>query len=240
MAFTCTASGTNAAGRGGRGFFDDGFEAAPFADEEEIGLGQVLRAEGAVLWYEYDFGDDWRHRIEVEKIAPAEPGVAYPRCTGGRRAAPPADDIGGIWGLEEIVYLVAHPEEDPPDHLEDLVFQLRDEGYDPGAFDPADLHLREVPGRRSCAVGRRRLPHRGSSGRDEASAVTELLDAVAGTDVGLAPRRVAAISALTMAKLGDARDILRDAAVSGPDGSRHVAAGVLAGLGEESSGARRR
>ena len=119
-----------------------GFWASSFADEEEAELGKVLRAEGAVLGYTYDFGDDWQHRIEVEKIMPLDPGAAYPRCTGGRRAEPPAEDIGGIWGLEEIVYLVGHPEEEPPEHLEDLVAELRDEGYDPGAFDPAELTRR--------------------------------------------------------------------------------------------------
>jgi hypothetical protein len=71
------------------------------------------------------------------------------------------------------------------------------------------------------------------AGRDEASAVTQLLDAIPDTDPELAGRRVAAISALTMAKPNDARAILRDAAASGPDGRRHVAAGVLAQLGEE-------
>jgi hypothetical protein len=125
-----------------RSFSDSGYGAATFADEEEAGLGKVLRNEGAVLWYVYDFGDDWRHRIEVEKIRPLDPDVAYPRCTGGRRAVLPAEDIGGIWGLEEVVYLVTHPEADPPEHFEDLVAQLRDEGYDPGAFDPAELTRR--------------------------------------------------------------------------------------------------
>ena len=112
------------------------------SDEEETDLGKVLRAEGSVLEYEYDFGDDWRHRIVVEKIAPLDPGVRYPRCTGGRRAAPPAEDIGGIWGLEEIVYLVGHPEEDLPEHLEDVVCDLRDQGYDPDEFDPGELTSR--------------------------------------------------------------------------------------------------
>jgi hypothetical protein len=69
---------------------------AAFANEEEAGLGKVLRTEGAVLWYVYDFGDDWRHRIEVEKVVPLDAGVTYPRCTGGRRAAPPTEDIGGM------------------------------------------------------------------------------------------------------------------------------------------------
>ncbi len=119
-----------------------GYMAAAFADEEEADLGKVLRAEGAVLEYVYDFGDSWLHRIEAEKIMPLDPGVTYPRCTGGRRAAPPAEDIGGIWGLEEVVYLVTHPEADPPEHFEDLVCHLREKGYDPGAFDPAELTAR--------------------------------------------------------------------------------------------------
>jgi len=128
---------------GDREFSDGGgFGAVTFADEEEADLGKVLRAEGAVLWYVYDFGDDWRHRIDVEKVMPLDPGVTYPRCTGGRRAAPPAEDIGGIWGLDEIAYLVTHPEENPPEHFEDLVSDLRDRGYDPGAFDPAELTRR--------------------------------------------------------------------------------------------------
>jgi hypothetical protein len=108
-------------------------------DEEEASLGKILRAEGAVLWYVYDFGDDWRHRIEVEKVLPPDAGARYPRCTGGRRAAPPAEDIGGVWGLSEVAYLVTHPEAEPPEHFEYLVRHLRDKGYDPAAFDPAEL-----------------------------------------------------------------------------------------------------
>lgn len=118
---------------------DSGFFGPPVADEENAALGSALPAEGAVLWYEYDFGDSWRHRIEVEKIIPLDPQVTYPRCTGGRRAGSPAEDIGGVWGLEEIVYLIGHPQEIPPEHFEDLVSDLRKTGYDPRAFDPAEL-----------------------------------------------------------------------------------------------------
>jgi len=60
----------------------------------------VAGAERAKVVYRYDFGDDWRHDIAVEKIIPAEPGVAYPRCAGGRRDAPP-EDCGGIWVFNE-------------------------------------------------------------------------------------------------------------------------------------------
>jgi Plasmid pRiA4b ORF-3-like protein len=112
---------------------------AASADEEEASLGKILRTEGAVLWYVYDFGDYWRHRIEVEKVLPLDAGTRYPRCTGGRRAAPPAEDIGGVWGLSEVVYLVTHPEAEVPEDFEYLVPYLRDKGYDPAAFDPAEL-----------------------------------------------------------------------------------------------------
>src|SRR6266700_5051627 len=69
-------------------------------DEATATLAQVAGAERAKVVYSYDFGDDWRHDIVVEKITPAEPGVAYPRCTGGRREAPP-EDCGGIWAFNE-------------------------------------------------------------------------------------------------------------------------------------------
>jgi len=69
-------------------------------DEATATLAQVTGAELAKVVYSYDFGDDWRHDIVVEKIIPAEPGVAYPRCTGGRREAPP-EDCGGIWAFNE-------------------------------------------------------------------------------------------------------------------------------------------
>ncbi len=68
--------------------------------ERTVALAQVAAAERAKVVYVCDFGDDWRHDVVVEKIVPAEPGVAYPGCTGGRRAAP-REDCGGIWAFNE-------------------------------------------------------------------------------------------------------------------------------------------
>src|SRR5260370_14346293 len=64
-------------------------------DETTATLAQVAGAERAKVVYSYDFGDDWRHDIVVEKIIPAEPGVAYPRCTGGRRGWAPQGGVRG-------------------------------------------------------------------------------------------------------------------------------------------------
>jgi hypothetical protein len=121
---------------------DPGFPSRSLADEEDAALGDVLRSEGMTLGYEYDFGDSWVHRIEAEKIVPADPSASYPRCIQGRRASPPAEDIGGIWGLEAICHLVTHPEAEPPEHFEDLVQHLRENGFDPATFEPSDLTRR--------------------------------------------------------------------------------------------------
>jgi hypothetical protein len=64
-------------------------------DESGVALAQVAGEVRAKIGYVYDFGDDWRHDLAVEAIVPAEPGVRYPRCTGGRGAAP-EEDSGGI------------------------------------------------------------------------------------------------------------------------------------------------
>jgi hypothetical protein len=55
--------------------------------------------------YTYDFGDDWEHDLVLEAIMPAEKGVAYPRCTGGRRQCPP-EDCGGVRGYLEFVEIM--------------------------------------------------------------------------------------------------------------------------------------
>jgi hypothetical protein len=63
----------------------------PMIHEEAVRLEQVAPRPGAALEYTYDLGDEWRHRIEVEDIIPAEPGVLYPTCVAGRGLAPEED-----------------------------------------------------------------------------------------------------------------------------------------------------
>jgi hypothetical protein len=77
---------------------DDGWSER--GDESAVALAQVAAEERAKAVYLYDFGDDWRHDLVVEKILPAAPGVAYPRCTGGREQAP-GEGTGGIWAFNE-------------------------------------------------------------------------------------------------------------------------------------------
>lgn len=106
--------------------------------EAPVTLEQVAPAVKSKILYTYDFGDDWDHDIVVEKILDRDPSVTYPRCTGGRRAAPP-EDCGGIWGYAELIDVLkdpSHPEHD--DRLEWLGLDNASE------FDPAEFSAEEV------------------------------------------------------------------------------------------------
>jgi hypothetical protein len=74
-------------------------------DESAVALAQVAGAVKDKVVYVYDFGDDWRHDLVVEAITAAEPGVRYPRCTGGK-GAPPEEDSGGITAHNQAANLV--------------------------------------------------------------------------------------------------------------------------------------
>jgi hypothetical protein len=56
--------------------------------------------------YVYDMGDNWQHRIIVQGLKAAEPGVRYPQFLGGERRCPP-EDCGGFPGYYEFLENIA-------------------------------------------------------------------------------------------------------------------------------------
>ncbi|GAB3243281.1 plasmid pRiA4b ORF-3 family protein [Kineosporia babensis] len=72
-------------------------------------LVQLLSTKGDKLVYRYDA---WEHQVAVEEALTPSEDASYPRCTGGRRAAPPEDsgDIKGYANLLEILENPDHPE----------------------------------------------------------------------------------------------------------------------------------
>ena len=86
---------------------DDGEGWQPPKDERHVRLSAVTQ-DGSSFMYIYDFGDYWRHKIEVEKVLSAEPGTRLPACVGGRRACPP-EDCGGTWGYEGLLEAIQDP-----------------------------------------------------------------------------------------------------------------------------------
>jgi len=104
---------------------------ARLEDEATIRLRAAL-AEGARrLLHRYDFGDDWKHMLEVERVYPAVTSLRYPRCTDGRRAAPP-EDCGSIVGHEDLLAVLADP-----GHEECAELRAWALGFDPEMLDIA-------------------------------------------------------------------------------------------------------
>lgn len=104
------------------------------SDENSARLDQLLPVYDRLV-YEYDFGDDWIHVIVLEKLVEREPGVSYPRCTGGKRGAPP-EDCGGAFGYAE--FLPAVSDRDQEEHHS--MMKWIGGAFDPEAFDLADVN----------------------------------------------------------------------------------------------------
>jgi hypothetical protein len=94
-------------------------------DEQLTPVNRVLTRLRDSILYEYDFGDSWVHKLELEAILEPEAGVAYPHCLAGARNGPP-EDVGGVYGYAR--YLEALADQSHPEH-EALL-----EWY--GPFDP--------------------------------------------------------------------------------------------------------
>lgn len=140
---------------GGIGFRDDA---------RQVPLSRFGFRVGERFVYEYDFFAGWVHDLRVEAILAAEPGRAYPRCVGGRRAGPP-DGCDGPWAFLEgclqaparvaeiLGELLEEPESRLSEHLEQLdeLAELRPwlamERFDRRAVNRA-LAARPLPERR--------------------------------------------------------------------------------------------
>ena len=104
----------------------------PPLDERSAQLAGVAAA-GSSFRYTYDFGDDWRHQVVVEKVVLASTDLAVPACSDGRRSCPP-EDCGGPWGYQQLLDILADPSH--PEHDERVAWygSLGPEHFDPGDF----------------------------------------------------------------------------------------------------------
>lgn len=110
-----------------------------FGAPRSIGAGRVRLDELATrgikrFTYLYDMGDSWEHRIQIEKLLPADPAASYPRLIDGTMRCPP-EDVGGIPGFYEFLNAIRDPKH--PDHEDRL------EWYG-GVFDPNKLDTERI------------------------------------------------------------------------------------------------
>lgn len=113
------------------------------ARSERVRLSRLVSV-GDRFSYVYDFGDDWRHTVEVEKRLPSGTAHRGVRCVAGRRAGPP-DDCGGVYGYQDLLQVIADPERADEELLSWAAEALgttvaRLPTYDPARFDQAGIN----------------------------------------------------------------------------------------------------
>lgn len=115
-------------------------------DENDLRLATFIAGEGVSFDYTYDFGDDWRHSIKVEKILEPDAERFYPVCIKGRRNGPP-EDVGGPWGYAEFLETIADPDnEEYEDMLEWVGGEWDGAAYDEEAINQRLRHLFSTAG----------------------------------------------------------------------------------------------
>jgi Plasmid pRiA4b ORF-3-like protein len=98
--------------------------------ESDFCLDELLLEAGDSLVYRYDFGGDWVHRVQLEKVLDFDERLPLPLCLRGRRACP-LEDVGGPPGYKAFLGTFSDPAH--PDHAELLAWI---EGqFDPEHFD---------------------------------------------------------------------------------------------------------
>lgn len=119
-------------GRWGLPMKDFGFpEGASSHDAKKGSLAELLASQkGKSFDYHYDFGDDWLHKITVERTFEAEGGIAYPRLVDASGACP-HEDCGGPWGYAEMVEAI----QDPDHERHEEIIEWLGEDFDPSHFD---------------------------------------------------------------------------------------------------------
>jgi hypothetical protein len=107
-------------------------------DARKVTLIDVLEGAGTkTLHYLYDYGDGWEHTIKVERRAPPEPGVDYPRLIDASGPCPP-EDVGGPWGYADLIEALADPKHERHDEAREWF----GDDFDPHDFDAEPLKSR--------------------------------------------------------------------------------------------------
>lgn len=108
----------------------------PLLDEAKATLAVVL-GDRKLFTYIYDFGDNWQHRVKVEKILPPDSDLRSPICLAGRNACPPKD-VGGGPGYIEFLEAITDPSHEDHEQL----LEWCGGSFDPDAFDLAAVNER--------------------------------------------------------------------------------------------------
>jgi hypothetical protein len=101
-------------------------------DSTETIITEVFTTPKQTFTYIYDFGDDWKHHIVLEKIADTENTI--PLCLAGEGACPP-EDCGGIPGYYNLIEILSDPKNPQHKEMKSWLGLGKNEQWDVNAFD---------------------------------------------------------------------------------------------------------
>ena len=100
-------------------------------------LCDLVKTAPSSFGYEYDFGDNWHHRVDVEQISKVPEGYkAVTKCLEGKRHCPP-EDVGGTSGYAGFLQVIKDPKH--PEHKQ--LLKWAGGSFDPKQFDVDAVNL---------------------------------------------------------------------------------------------------
>ena len=125
-------------------------DASPLAADKATLADLLARAD--TFRYDYVYGEDWAHTVELEGVAAAAPDATYPRLVSAEGRCPPAD-IGGPTGYETFLQALADP-----GHLHhEGMLEWDDPNFDP--YDVGEAAIRSNLANLGKYLGRRKGEH---------------------------------------------------------------------------------
>ncbi len=105
-----------------------------FTDEKKKKLRDFSQDDLKKFTFLYDFGDGWKHAVELEEVLEFNYKGIQPKCIDGARNCPP-DDCGGTHGYENFLEAIRDPK-----HLEHEDMRR----WIGGKFDPEKFSVRSA------------------------------------------------------------------------------------------------
>lgn len=111
----------------------------------EVPLKEFFKKPADLAVYNYDYGDNWKMTVLLEKILSKIKNTKYPVCVDGKLAAPP-EDCGSTPGYYRCIEafefgkrLEETPHTEDDEELLDLLYWLGD--WNPNEFDPKKIRF---------------------------------------------------------------------------------------------------
>lgn len=95
------------------------------------------------LEYTYDFGDNWIHNIQIEKVLESEEKLENPVCLKAKMASLP-EDCGGPWGYEDLLDVINNPKDERYKDMKDWLEQGYSVWYDDRTYVDLNRINREL------------------------------------------------------------------------------------------------